>query len=231
MRDNRGTDHVVGLIDISAGGVALACQVDEAPHVKLMEEITVVFDSDRLLEPLTIQSQIRHIKVSDDDVNIMYGVRFVGWTEQRQRLAPKLRALFNEREAVRVDPREDETIEVELVINGTARAAQGSLRDISILGVGVWVSTEDEPLLTAGKPIDLTIRLPESDEDLHIKAEVRHMQPFGEQSRLGVEICEPNAGTVSPHKGITGYVMTRQIEIARIDAERRRAMESYYRSN
>ncbi len=231
IRDNQGTSHVVGLIDISAGGVALACTVDEAPHVKLMEEISVIFDSDRLLEPLTIQSQVRHIKVSDDDINIMYGVRFVGWAEQRQRLAPKLRALFNEREAVRVDPREDETIDVELVINGTARSAQGSLRDISVLGVGVWVSTDDEPFLVAGKPIELTIRLPESEEELHIEAEIRHMQPFGEQARLGVEICEPSAGATSPRKGITGYVMTRQIEIARIDAERRRAMESYYRSN
>ena len=89
IRDNQGTRHVVGLIDLSAGGVALACKVDEAPHVKLMEEISVVFDSDRLLEPLAIQSQVRHIKVSDDDTNIMYGVRFVGWTEQRQRLAPQ----------------------------------------------------------------------------------------------------------------------------------------------
>ena len=169
--------------------------------------------------------------MSDDDVNIMYGVRFLDWHEERQRLAPKLRALFNERGAVRVDPREDHDIEVELVINGTARIASGLLRDISVLGVGVWVSTEDEPLLTAGNQIELTIRLPESNEDLRIDAEIRHMQPIGEQARLGVEIRNPGQGFRETRRGINSYIVTRQVEIARIDAERRRARESYYQSN
>ena len=231
VRDAQGVHHIVGLIDISAGGVALACQVEDAPPIKLMDEVFIVFESERLLRPLSIRSQIRHVKVSDDDANIVYGVRFLDWNEERQRLAPKLRALFNEREAVRVDPREDQDIEVELVINGTARVASGLLRDISVLGVGVWVNTDDEPLLTAGKQIELTIRLPESDADLRIDAEIRHMQPIGEQARLGVEIRNSGKGLRGTRSGITGYVMTRQIEIARIDAERRRAMESYYQSN
>lgn len=231
VRDADGRDHIVGLVDISAGGVALACSVGDAPPIKLMDEVVIVFESDRLFRPLSIRSQIRHIKVSDDDANIVYGVRFLDWNEERQRLAPKLRALFNEREAVRVDPREDHEIEVELVINGTARVASGLLRDISVLGVGVWVSTDDEPLLAAGNAIELTIRLPDGSEELRIDAEIRHMQPIGEQARLGVEIRNSGKGLSGTGRGITGYVMARQIEIARIDAERRRAMESFYQPN
>ena len=151
VRDSDGRDHIVGLVDISAGGVALACSVADAPPIKLMDEVVIVFESERLLRPLSIRSQIRHIKVSDDDANIVYGVRFLDWNEERQRLAPKLRALFNEREAVRVDPREDHEIEVELVINGTARVASGLLRDISVLGVGVWVSTAGHNMPKGGK--------------------------------------------------------------------------------
>ena len=229
--DAEGRQHIVGLVDISAGGVALACRVEDAPPIKLMDEVVIVFESERLLRPLRIRSQVRHVKVSDDDANIVYGVRFLDWDEERQRLAPKLRALFNEREAVRVDPREDHDIEVELVINGTARIASGLLRDISVLGVGVWVSTDNESLLSAGNAIELTIRLPESEKELIIDAEVRHMQPIGEQARLGVEIRNSGKGLRGTHRGITGYVMSRQIEIARIDAERRRAMESYYVPN
>ena len=63
-----------------------------------------------------------------------------------------------------------------------------------------------------------------------LDAEIRHMQPLGEQARLGVEIQESDKVRKQRH-GITGYVMARQIEIARIDAERRRAMESYYPSS
>ena len=228
----KGTDGQVrslGLIDISAGGVALACDAHDAPTVKLMDQVSVMFESNRLGQPLEIDSQIRHIQLSEDDKSVMYGVRFLGWKEQRQNLAPKLRALFNEREAVRVDPRDDEEIEVQLVLNGTARAVSGMLRDISILGVGVWVSTEDDALLKTGEEFSLKLSLPTNEEDLEFQVKVCHLQIFGQQARLGVEI-QGAGSTRGPQRGITSYVMSRQIEIARIDAERRRAMEFHYPS-
>lgn len=230
IRTSQGAEHFVGLIDISAGGVALACRAVDAPPVSLMDAVTIVFDSDRLGSPLEIESQVRHVQLSDDDVNIMYGVRFLGWTGQRDSLTPKLRSLFNEREAVRVDPREDEDIEVELSISGKAKITSGMLRDISVLGVGVWVNTDDGPLLEEGSKLTLTLRLPDGQDDIEFDAEIRHMQPLGEHARLGVEIQEGDTAR-KQRRGITGYVMSRQIEIARIDAERRRAMESYYPSS
>ena len=230
IRNSQGVEHSVGLIDISAGGVALACRAADAPQVSLMDTVTIVFSSDRLGSPLEIESQVRHVQLSDDDLNIMYGVRFLGWSGKRNSLTPKLRSLFNEREAVRVDPREDEEIEVELSLSGKARVASGLLRDISVLGVGVWVSTDDGPLLEEGSKLKMTLRLPNGEDDIELDAEIRHMQPLGEQARLGVEIQDSDRVRKQRH-GITGYVMSRQIEIARIDAERRRAMESYYPSS
>ena len=96
-----GTDHTVGLIDISAGGVAVAVSADSPLSVANVDKVTVKFESDRLGTPLQISSHIRRIKFSSDKKSIMYGVLFDTWTDKRLNLTPKLRSLFNEREAVR----------------------------------------------------------------------------------------------------------------------------------
>jgi len=231
VRTESGSSHHVALIDISAGGVALACDAVNALPSKVLDFITVSFESNRLGRPLDIYAQLCHIEASENGESIMYGIRFQNWAEHRENLAPKLRALFNEREAVRVDPREDQDVEVELVFNGKGRISSGLLRDISVLGVGVWINADDEPHLQPGNTIELNVTLPSTDEAIQLQVEIRHLQHVGEQSRLGVEICNPDArARRSQEKNINGYVMERQIEIARIDAERRRAMGSHYPS-
>ena len=118
LRQSDGALYSVGLLDVSAGGVALACNAQEAPPVAMMEVVTLCFASDRLGRPLEIDAQIRHIQPSDDGASVMYGARFLGWADHRADLGPQLRALFNEREAVRVDPRDHEDIPVQVEING-----------------------------------------------------------------------------------------------------------------
>ena len=100
------------LIDISAGGAAIAYSRADAPSVAVADQVSVVFQSERLGEPLVVSGYIRRIKLSRDHANIMYGVAFEDWNPNRNDLTPKLRALFNEREAVRVEPREDEEVDI-----------------------------------------------------------------------------------------------------------------------
>ena len=83
-----GTQHPVGLIDISAGGVALALGADEALPVQINEPVTIIFESDRLSHPLEIGSHLQHIKMSDDDASVIYGVAFDPWDESSLNLTP-----------------------------------------------------------------------------------------------------------------------------------------------
>jgi c-di-GMP-binding flagellar brake protein YcgR len=224
-----GSQHPVGLIDISAGGVALALGADEALPAKINETVTIIFESDRLGQPLEISSHLRHIKMSDDDANIIYGVSFDPWDENRLNLTPKLRSLFNEREAVRVEPSDDGEIDVQLVFNGRGTVLNGLLRDISVLGLGVWLNTDDAPSLNSASTVALDLTLPTCTEPLHLEVEVRHRAPIGERSRVGMHFTDKDRKTLTNRqKVLTNYVMARQIENARIDAERRRAMGSHY---
>ncbi len=229
VRLSNGQTQLVGLIDVSAGGVAIGVSASDALAVQLSEKVSVVFNSKRLGQPLSIEGHMRHIKPSDDSKNIMYGIAFDPWSESRLDLTPKLRALFNEREAVRVEPVEDEDIPVQLFTQNGAESIDGLLRDISVFGLGVWIGADDEIELGDQSKFKLSVCLPNGANDLAVDVEVRHIQSIGDRSRMGLRFCSEDAQVRrAQQREITQYVMTRQIEIARIDAERRRAMEAHY---
>ena len=162
--------------------------------------------------------------------SVIYGVEFNNWISDRHRLAPQLRSLFNEREAVRVEPPEDDEMDVKLDLDGTGSITAGLLRDISVLGVGIWLNDDAQHLLPKENAITIGLQLEEQEEQLKLQVRVRHRHSIGERIRLGVEICSDQKGSslVATQKRIMKYVMQRQIESARIDAERRRAMQKHY---
>lgn len=229
LRLASGRESRAVLIDISAGGAAVAYSREHAPSVTVADKVSVVFQSDRLSEPLIVSGYIRRIKLSRDHANVLYGVAFEDWNPNRNDLTPKLRALFNEREAVRVEPREDEQVDIEVVLSGKASRVDGTLRDISVLGMGMWVSVDDHPDLEDGATVKVDLSLPNGGDVLTLDVEVRHVQEFGERARVGLRFDEDASASESGGKrDITQYVMARQIELARVDAERRRAMEAHY---
>ena len=212
------------LIDISAGGVGMAGPEELAPDMRVGDTIVVRFSSKRLLKPLEIASQVRHIKLTDDGIH--YGIGFDDWGGIRSHMAPKLRSLFNEREAVRVEPRTDEEVLINIVGESEQGAIEGWLRDISVLGVGMWITLEDQVALESGSSVRVQFTLPHNEMVLDLEAQVRHQQVVGDRARLGLQIVNDQPGRWNGvHRQITQYVMSRQIEIARIDAERRRAMD------
>ena len=224
-----GQESRAVLIDISAGGAAVAFARADAPTVTVADLVSVIFQSERLGEPLAVSGYVRRIKLSTDHENILFGVVFDEWDTDRSDLTPKLRALFNEREAVRVEPREDEEVDIEVVLTGKASRVDGTLRDISVLGMGMWVSVDDHPDLEDGSTIQVDLTLPNGEQAMKLDVEVRHIEEFGERARVGLRFGrEANASTSDTQRDITQYVMARQIEVARVDAERRRAMEDHY---
>lgn len=224
-----GLAHRVAVIDISAGGVALAVDAKMSLPVAESELITIRFESKKIGSILDIPSQIRHIKTLDDQKVVVYGVGFVNWSTHRNDLTPKLRALFNEREAVRVDPQDNQEIEVELVLSGTGSIVTGLLRDVSMLGIGVWVSSFEETPPMPGDDVTLSLTLPNHETPMQILATVQYRQPAGDQTRIGLKIGASSIQPTTTHeKTLTSYVMARQLETARLDNERRQALLAHY---
>ena len=215
----------IAMLDISAGGIAFAVDTDQKLDVQLSEQILLSFESKRLGKPLEIPGTVRHIHTTKNQV--FYGVAFEGWDNTRLNLTPQLRALFNEREAVRVEPREEQDVDVQVTWSNGA-TINGMMRDISVLGVGMWVGEEDDAVFTANDEVSLNFKLGSESESLVLQARVRYTSVAGEQARVGIEIMEQQPAKMSgSRKAITDYVMKRQLEIARVDAERRRAMQAH----
>ena len=213
----------LALIDISAGGVGMAGMLGEDPPLQEGDSIIVCFTSKRLLHPLEIPSQVRHIKIVDDAAH--YGISFDEWGGARSHLAPKLRSLFNEREAVRVEPRPEEDVVVHIGVPTKGGVVEGWLRDISVLGVGMWITAEDQVDLEDRRRVQIQFTLPQSKGLLELEVHICHQQVVGDRTRLGLQIVNDQPGRWNGvHREITQYVMSRQIEVARIDAERKRAM-------
>ena len=79
-----------------------------------------------------------------------------------------------------------------------------------------------------GSQVTVNVSLPNAPQAMQVPVLVRHLHPHGRQVRLGVEIADPNSRAVQRLQTvISRYVMKRQIEMARVDAERRRAREAY----
>jgi len=226
-----GIDPVrVVLVDISAGGAGVGLCQEGAPPILAGSRLMVRISSKRMLHPLEIRSQVRHVKTADD--MFLYGLAFDDWGDTRMHLAPRLRSLFNEREAVRVEPRADEEVMMTVQLPDTIEAVEGLLRDISVLGVGMWVSVDGEEHLPNGSLVQLVFNLPPSATELQIKASICHQQQVGERARVGLEIVPEQVGRWNGvHREITQYVMSRQIETARVDAERKRVMTSHKRDD
>ena len=95
--------------------------------------------------------------------------------------------------------------------------------------MGMWVSVDDHPELEDGSTVQVDLTLPNGAQTMKLEVEVRHMQEFGERTRVGLRFEQPGSTAKKDTKrDITQYVMARQIELAREDAERRRAMEDHY---
>lgn len=211
----------VMLVDLSAGGLGAGLEYTDPSPVQAGDRLIVRFSSERLFNPLEIKSEIRHVKVEGE--LLLYGVAFEDWVGVRSQLAPRLRTLFNEREAVRVEPRTDQDVAVSVQRSGRRAQVDGFLRDISIFGVGMWVMAEESAVFTSGDTVNLELALPASTKTLNLAASVCHQQLVDGRARIGLRMVGDQPGDWNRvQKVITQYVMARQLEVARIDAERKR---------
>jgi c-di-GMP-binding flagellar brake protein YcgR len=211
----------VGVVDISSGGAGVAVPEGTLPTLKNHELIKLRFSSERFADPFEIIAEVRH--AMHGTMAIRYGLRFENWEEHREVLGPKLRTLFNEREAFRVEPEAGERLSVEVFPVQGGVAMGGIIRDISVLGLGVWMRERDVALLESGQHIEARFTLPVSPDPLTCTCEVRHIQRESSLARRMVGLLiVPQRGAAESQlrRVLTDYVMNRQMSARRRGASK-----------
>lgn len=220
----------VHLIDISAAGAAIAFldakQSDVESLVRSTREAPVVrIESSRLQESLNITCRVAHVQ--EVAAGVVCGVAFLRRVDETFNLDRALLRVFNRRGAVRVEPDPKSPIDVRLSTPSGAVLASGTMRDMSLTGIGVAVAPADMSAVPAGT--HLVARFTVDNETLVLRAQVR----FGKTSTstpsgdappttiglLGIEFEPDERNNPTNRKRIANWVMGRQLEIQRIQRE------------
>lgn len=207
----------VRLLDLSSGG----CGV-ELPHsadglLRRRDYVDLRVISEQLPEPLDMRGQVAWLKGTAQAPQV--GLNFVDWRQHRVLLDSSLKGLFNEREAFRVSPDTRHPITVQLHLeDGANSAISGDVRDISVLGMGVSVTTDQLALHPALERVRASFALPGNNERIQAVAEVRYVRadPEGRRAHVGLRLAQPEHIPAPIRRSLQQYVMGRQRALCRM---------------
>ncbi|MDP6933636.1 MAG: PilZ domain-containing protein [Myxococcota bacterium] len=201
------------LLDMAQGGAGLALEEKYASELKHKAEVKLYITSERLNSPLVIKAEIRHVRRGFDDVRV--GLEFEDWGGERSTLGPRLLSLFNERRAFRVSPPHSQRIPVYIVTGTSGTQIQAMLKDVSLLGIGLFVRKDEVGPLQDEEGGYLKFRLPRDRRVIKFAAEVRHVQRGERFAEVGMEFIREHSGLYAGiQSSLTRYVMHRQQENA-----------------
>ena len=220
----------VHLIDISAAGAAIAFldakQSDVESLVRSTRDAPVVrIESARLQESLNIACRVAHVQ--EVAAGVVCGVAFLRRVDETFNLDRALLRIFNRRGAVRVEPDSKSPVDVRLCTPSGTQLASGTMRDMSLTGIGVSIAAADMAALPTGTHVVTHFTI--DAHKLAMRAQVR----FGKISTstppgdvqptpiglLGIEFEPDDRNNPTNRKRIANWVMGRQLEIQRIQRE------------
>lgn len=207
----------VRLLDLSSGGcgVELPRSADGLLARRDLVDLRVI--SERLPAPLEMRGEVAWLKDAARAPQV--GLNFVNWRQHRVLLDSDLKGLFNEREAFRVSPDTRNPVTVELHLeDGANTAIQGSVRDISLLGLGVSVPTDLLALHPALERVRASFVLPECQTRIQAAAQVRYVRADldARTAHVGLRLADPDRIPAEDRRRIQQYVMGRQRALCRM---------------
>jgi hypothetical protein len=170
------------VLDVSSEGAGLLVHQDHVAELQALAGSSapggwiVGLMAPTLARPLSVPALARYVGPVPGGVRI--GVVFSLEDDRRSGLGDQLRALFNERRAVRARPDSSESIAVELTA-GDVPPVVGILRDLSLAGMGVLVATEDASGLADVVAVSVKLRLPGTQKSQKLAATVRYRESLG----------------------------------------------------
>jgi c-di-GMP-binding flagellar brake protein YcgR len=213
VKGSNGNWWEAHLVDISVGGAALVLEQAARYSMRRGEEVVLRFKSSRLNKDLEVPSKIYYVRSSTGPHRI--GIGFDEWEDTRSKLGPRLRSLFNQRQAFRVDVDVGNPVEIKALLGEELPIVNGRARDFSILGVGMWVHHGDVEHFRMNLELTLEFQLPKSSAPFSIGAVVRHLGPEGPQRSVGMEIIPDARFKTESRKALRDFVMHRQLELRR----------------
>ena len=200
----------VVLLDLSAAGAGLELPAGARGMLQDGDLVDLLVRSTQLLAPLSMRGRLCHVDETGPVPRV--GMRFVDWRQHRVLLDSALKGLFNEREAYRVEPELRRPVLAEVQVGGLR--LKGRLRDLSVLGAGLWL--EGPSGLSTQQVITLRLQLPEPHLLVQVEAEVCHHRTTDREAAVGLRLLGDRQDAMRLQREISPYVMERQRSLARM---------------
>ncbi len=206
----RFRDHVIrGMaLDLSDRGVRVALSradatPDQLPRMGHTAQLTL--SSDTWTDPVTIDAIARHRTDPGAEFYVI-GFEFVDQPELED---PSLYRLFNRRRSVRVKPRSDQVVAVTL--QGSGATATGTMRDISMTGIGIGLHPSVDNDFADHSIVRLEFSLQFGDE-LRQQATIRSRRMVDQANLIyGLTFQLPSGRLATPPQ-VQDYVIRRHDE-------------------
>lgn len=187
------------LLDVSATGCAVCVPTDLLPQLKEVADGSgpggwvVGIWMPKLERPLAVPASARYLKPMPGGVRI--GFHFALKDATRADLDERLQSLFNQRRAVRARPQTHDSIRVDVKGKEGEVEISGLLRDLSLMGTGVLVGTEDGAGLSVGDTVSVRLNLP-GGKPTEVAGTLRY------QKDLGLPAAAAEYGAPAMHLGV-----------------------------
>ncbi len=226
----KGEKIPVLLLDVSASGAAVCVLSNRLASLKGVADgtgpdgWTVGIWTPKLPRPLSVPAIARYIRPMPQGVRI--GFAFALNDDRRTDLDSQLQSLFNQRRAVRVRPDRDDTIRVDITATDGRAGTSGVLRDLSLMGTGVLVGSDDAEPFPEGTVVGVRVVLP-GERPIQVEAVVRYRAALGlpaaaaeygaPATHLGIEFAPGALQKARATNAVSGFIVKRQLAVRRAE--------------
>lgn len=192
------------VLDLSLYGCSVRVPLTQAPIVPVGGTVTLTLhasDTKSVTITATVQASTGRDKFR------RMGLAFSNPAALHAMLSPKLLRWFNERRALRVQPRPPVSVAVD--VPGQERRLTGRMLDISAEGVGVVVDGESAQELSQVVRVGLEFTLPGHTGPTVLRAFIRYRAQLEEEAALYIGLSldpEGSSDFISEQQRITEYV-------------------------
>ena len=200
------------VLDVAIDGAGTRFERETGPVFGLGHSVALIFSAPWLDEPIEVSGKVRSRIELGEYRQYRYSFEFDQSAELQKRLPEGVFRLFNRRCAYRTSPDPAKPVAVVIKPPGVGMAkVTARLKDISVSGLALLVDPEAENTLGELDVIEMSFRLPTSDQDFQLVGWIRSRELVNEHARYGVEFDDKRSKHFARRRDeIFAYVADRQ---------------------
>jgi len=201
------------IVDLSAGGSAIAFPANRDPKLTKGQVVSLKFSSLSHGGEIIVEARTVILTGSGKD-DRRYSFEFLDIPGLFEQLDPYYSAFFNRREVVRARPALDRKLPIHLQTEDAGLDLK--VNDISLKGVSVTRGLDRGALLDESSELKVQFTLPKTTTDIATKVTLRHSTTRGVSMCFGLEFTPENPEAIQ-HADFDAYMVRRIEEMARWD--------------